>query len=171
MDHLGAAGRRAAAAIGIVAMIAVGLGLVAPAPARTSCAGPQLSLVQGGASVPARRVPQGADERLLHDVARRVPLQVLGSNLTFDCDDTVELHPGCGGPTVQPEPIVPLQQTRLVLSQGDRRWKLGELGAVRPDLTADAEVSLPAEVRPGRAVLSLVDQSEHSAAQLDLMIS
>lgn len=151
-------------------MAAAGLGLVAPTPADASCAGPQLALEQGGATVPPRRVGEGESEKLLYDISRNKPLRINGSNLTFDCQDTYSAtQRGCGAP--HPDPIVAMQNPKLVLAQRGRTWTLGRVGAIGPDLTAQVEIDLPPAVRPGPAVLAMLDQKEARGAQLDLLIT
>ncbi len=165
--------RRVAILACVLFMAAAGLGLVAPTPAGASCAGPQLALEQGGAPVPPRRVGEGESEKLLYDISRNQPLRVNGSNLTFDCQDTYSAtQRGCGAPRPGPvDPIVPMQNPELVLTQRGRTWTLGRVGAIGPDLTAQIEVELPRAVRPGPAVLTMLDQKEASGPQLDLLIT
>ena len=154
-------------------MAAAGLGLVATSSAHASCAGPQLALEQRGATVPARRVGEGETERILYDIRRDQPLQVNGSNLTFDCQDTHSATPGgCGEPVPQSiEPIVPMHNAELVLSQRGRSWTLANLGTSGPDLTTRIRVTLPRAVRPGPATLSLLDRQEDAGAELELVIA
>ncbi len=94
MNNPRARWRVAAARAGILLVAAAGLGLIAPLPARASCAGPQLALEQGGAVAPARRVGEAETERLLHDITRGQPLRVIGSNLTFDLSRHLLDHSG-----------------------------------------------------------------------------
>lgn len=142
---------------------AAGLGLVAPPPASASCAGPQVTLEQGGAPITARRVGEGESERLLHDVIREQPLRVNGSNLTFGCSDTFAPR-GCGSPVPEPtEPIVPLEDAQLVLTQRERSWTLARVGVIGPDLTTVLDVTLPRGLRSGPATLALIDQHEGAA--------
>ena len=148
------------------------MGLVVPLPASASCAGPQLALEQGGAPVLARRVGDAETEKLLHDVTRDQTLRVRGRNLTFDCRDTYSAtQRGCGAPVPDVvEPIVPLQDAEIVLTQRGRSWRLADVGVVGPDLTAVLDVRIPRGVRPGPATLSLVDRAEGSGTQLDLIV-
>ncbi len=164
--------RGAATQAGLLLVVAAGLGLVAPSTAAASCAGPQVTLEQAGAPVTPRRVGEGEDERLLHDVTRAEPLRVNGSNLTFDCQDTPASNQrGCGPPVPEPaEPIVPLQDAELVLTQRDRSWTLAQVGVIGPDLTTVLDVTLPRDVRPGPATLSLIDPQEDAGAQLELVV-
>ena len=165
--------RHAAAMSWVLLVTALGLGLVAPV-AQASCAGPQVQLEQGGAPVEPRRVGEGEAERLIHDVVRGEPLRVLGSNLTFDCRDTYATQQvGCGAPVEPPEPapIAPMQDVRVVLTQGTRSWTLAALGPIGADLDARVEVELPRAVRPGPAVLALVEREARGGAELDLLVA
>lgn len=161
--------RRSALSAAALLIAAAGMGLVAP-DARASCAGPQLLLEQDGRVVSPRRVGQGDDERLLYDLAPDQPLRVLGSNLTFDCQDTYSSTPGCAAPAPDPATsIVPIQDPELVLTQGARSWTLAAAVPVAPDLTAQVEVQLPRDVRPGAATLALLDR-ERVGPELDVVL-
>jgi hypothetical protein len=63
-----------------------------------------------------------------------------------------------------------MQDVAVVLTQQDRRWVLAELGTISADLTAQVEVKLPLEARPGAAVLSIIDQQENGT-ELHLIIT
>lgn len=163
---------RGAVPAGVLLLAAAGLGLLAP-DVQASCVGPQLALEQGGRVVEGRRVGQGDDERLRYDLARDQQLRVLGSNLTFDCQDTYSsTQRGCGAPVADPVPPgAPMQDPELVLSQPGRSWTLVKVVTVGPDLKAQVEVQLPPDVRPGEATLSLLDRQERNGAELDLVLS
>ena len=165
--------RGAATQIGLFLMVAAGLGLVAPLPAIAGCAGPQVTLEQGGAPVPARRVGEAETETLLYDITRKQPLRVSGTNLTFDCQDTHSTtRRGCGAPVPEPvEPIVPLLNAEIVLTQRDRSWTLADIGTIGPDLSTVLDVRLPQGLRPGTATLSLVDRLERNGPKLELVVS
>ena len=90
--------RLLAARICILVTATVGLGLTAGPAAEASCAGPQLGIQQNGLSIAPRRVGEGPDEQLLFDVDRAHPLQIAGTNLTVDCQDTIATPGGCGAP-------------------------------------------------------------------------
>lgn len=173
MEGLRARLRRGAVQASVLVVTAGGLGLVVTPTARASCAGPQLALEQGGAPVPPRRVGEGESEEILYDVTRDQPLRVNGSNLTFDCHDTHSANQrGCGAPIPDPiEPIEPVHDPELVLTQRDRSWTLARVGTISPDLTTRVEVTLPSSVRPGHASLSLVESRTDSGAQLELVIA
>ena len=165
--------RLTAARTSALLIAAAGLGLVVPLPASASCAGPQLALEQGRESVVARRVGEAENERLLHDVAREQPLRITGTNLTFDCRDTYSTKQGgCAAPEAEvADPIVPLQNAEIVLTQRGRSWNLADVGEIGPDLTVVLDVEIPRGVRPGPATLSMVDPAQDSGAQLHLVVN
>ena len=163
---------RAANLAACLLMTSAALGAIAPPRAAARCAGPLLAVEQGGASLAPRRVGEGDRERLLYDVTRDQPLRLHGSNLTFGCRDTLSTTGGgCGAPTPDPvEPIVPMRNVHAVLTQGGRTWTIGRVDDIRPDLTAQLEVHLPAAVRTGSAVLALVERPTNHGARLDLVL-
>jgi len=118
--------------------------------------------------VSARRVGQGDARRLLYDLDRKQRLRVQGSNLTSDCQDTYSSTPGCAAPDPV-RPAGPMPNLELVLTQGRRSWTLAEDVPVAPDLTAQVEVQLPRDLRPGAATLSLLDR-QGNRAQRDLVL-
>jgi hypothetical protein len=141
-------------------------------PATAACAGPQLELHQRGASVPPRTVGKGATEKVVYTVRRGDSLEVLGTHLTFDCNDTVSFtQMGCGPRIADPvEPERPFRDARIVLTQSGRTWMLAALGNVGADLRAQIEVDLPREVRAGPAVLAVQEGGEPVGGGLDLVI-
>jgi hypothetical protein len=164
--------RFAAARTSVLLIAAAGLGPVVPLPASASCAGPQLALEQGGDSVLARRVGEAENEKLLYDVSREQPLRIKGTNLTFDCRDTYSTSQGgCAAPNPEAaEPIVPLQNAEIVLTQRGRSWNLADVGEIGSDLTVVLDVKIPRGVRSGPATLSMIDPAQDSGAQLDLVV-
>ena len=166
--------RSLTARVALVLLSAVGLGAVVVAPiAGASCAGPQLVIDQGGYRVPGRQVGKGPNERIVYHVSRDEPLQVLGTSLTHDCNDTASYRQvGCGPPIPDPvEPERPFQDAQLVLAQQGRVWTLGRFGDVGPDLEAIVEVDLPADARPGPAVLQLREDRQDVSGRLELALT
>ena len=102
-------------------------------PAVASCAGPSVE------APPA--------------LAPGATVEVRGDNFVDGCQDTGSCPAfGCGGCDYGPEPV-PIPDVPLSLTQRGRTWDLGtadadERGRVR------WEVTLPDDVRPGRARLS-----------------
>lgn len=167
--------RRSGVRILILVLTAVGLGVVAAPSAAGSCVGPQVALHQGGAPVPSRWVGVGDDERLRYDVSRAQPLEVQGTNLTYSCQDTYSTTRfGCGPLVPDPvEPLVPMSASDLVVTQGGRSWTLATVDGIGPDLAAQVDVQLPAELRPGPATLSLQEWPNRADAgvRLELAVS
>lgn len=157
--------RRLSGWTGVLAVTALLLGLVGPPEARAGCVGPQLVLLEAGATAtPApdfSTMPQ--DEALT--VGTGEPLTIVGYFLTTECDDTGSSNTvGCSGEVDENgDRVFPLQDTRLTLVQGERTWQLGTFGDIGSDLSAAVDVRLPDDTQPGRARVLL---SEGSAEQL-----
>ena len=164
--------RRAGVLACILLTAATGLGLIGPQAAGASCAGPQVDLEQGGVAVPRQR--ENDDRELVYTVDRTQPLRVLGSNMTYTCRDTASFtDPGCGPPVRTPEdPIVPLEDVELRVSQRGRTLVLGVADTSPSDLTVSYDLQrLPAALRPGPALLSLAPRGKERGAQLELLLS
>ena len=164
--------RRAAVLACIVLTASTGLGLLAPQTADASCAGPQVDLEQSGTAVPRQR--PNADSEPVYTVARDEPLRVLGSNMTYTCNDTGSFTtPGCGPSVKTPdEPIVPLDDVELRISQRGRTVVLGVADPSPADLTVVYDLQrLPSFLRPGPARLSWAPRGEEGGSQLDLLLT
>jgi hypothetical protein len=164
--------RRAGVLACIVLTASAGLGLLGPQAADASCAGPQFDLQQDGTAVPRERA--NADSELVYTVVRDEPLRVLGSNMTYTCNDTGSFtHPGCGPAVRTPdEPIVPLDDVELRISQRGRSAVLAVADPSPADLTVVYDLQrLPAFLRRGPARLSWAPRGEQGGAQLDLLLT
>ena len=122
----------------VLAAAAVVLGTGVPLPAGAACPAP-------GLEAPATALRAGS------------PATVTGTSFFEGCNDT----PEPGGCFHRPEPVIepPRRDVALVLTQGGRSWTLQRADAAGPEeqyrVRWDFEV--PADVKPGRATLTVED--------------
>ena len=135
------------AATGALTLCCLAAGLLPPAPAAASCAGPQHLEVDTGARRSAPSTP-AAPSPVVVPAAGEV--EVSGVGFADGCDDTGG-GLGCQGPP----PVVPMRDVDLVLEQGGSTWTLGTADAAGPQegFAVGWRVRLPADVAPGPAVL------------------
>jgi hypothetical protein len=136
-----------------VAAAAVGLGLFAPASAPAGCVGPRLRVPGVRTGTPSTDPATGQQ---LSPVSLRAgqPVTVRGTWFFDGCNDTSG-STGCSSPP-KPPPTPPAHNVRLTLVQNGRTWQLGTADAAgrRHQYAVRWDVTLPADLEPGVAVLS-----------------
>ena len=125
---------------GLLALLLLGvLAVVAPQGASASCVGPQLR-VDGG-------LGEGPPTVYVGEVA-----SIRGSYFLNGCGDSIGVSEGgCSSHTVR-ETVTPMTEVRLELRQHGHTWSLGSQDADH-DGRVLWSLSVPADVRPGPAVL------------------
>jgi hypothetical protein len=138
--------RQLVMSLGVLALCGGVLGLWSPTSAVASCAAPRIRV---GPASPGTSATDDSPAVM----SRREPVTVSGTWFHDGCDDTGTTS-GCSGPSPStPEP--PMRAVVLELTQGRSVWTLGIADAAGrdQDFAISWAVRLPADVRPGPAVL------------------
>ena len=152
----------------VTAVSSAVLGVVATSPVTASCAGPTLDVA--GAQV--RYDSTGAEPPAAVLRQRAGTIVVTGTAFGDGRCDGPRHVSGCRPPPadVPPTPPAPARDVRLLLSQGERTWRLGTADARSTGHGAVVrwEVELPPELEPGSATLTAEATSVRATLELEV---